>query len=132
MSNCSYSSIMRRVDKYDGQSIFTGPDVIYTLGNYLGGGASGSVYQASSSISNSSIFQNETFVAIKILHPLGYKLLPIAQIHKCVVLVKESLTPSLDQINGKSPLKIENLWWIYHAESKQYLAAFLVFIYDYI
>lgn len=37
--------ITKQIDKYDGQHIFMNNMIIYELGNYLGGGASGAVYQ---------------------------------------------------------------------------------------
>ena len=81
------NSHMRRIEKYDGQSIFINSEVVYTLGNYLGGGASGSVYQASSSNPKVGSPRDEKSdppqsVAIKILHPLGFKLLSVAQLQK--------------------------------------------------
>lgn len=39
-------NLTKRIEKYDGQSIFINGQETYELGNYLGGGASGSVYQA--------------------------------------------------------------------------------------
>ena len=45
---------------------------MYEIGNYLGGGVSGSVYQAT------DLSSNDKLVAIKILNPIGYKLSPAA------------------------------------------------------
>jgi hypothetical protein len=76
--------IRRQVEKYDGQSIFIDGQEIYELGNYLGGGASGSVYQAN----DLSTLPAERSVAIKILNPIGFKLIPGNQLSKCIVFRK--------------------------------------------
>lgn len=108
--------IQRRVDKYDGQSIFIDGEEVYELGNYLGGGASGSVYQAIDSAT-------ERPVAIKILNPVGFKLFPSGQLGKCTTLNKGHPL-SLEQCSGKLPYNMENIWWLYHQPSRQILAAY--------
>ena len=89
-----------------GQTIFIGNQVAYELGNYLGGGASGSVYQA---LDVSSQNPQEKSVAIKILKPLGYKILPYGQLAKCIVALKGQPL-NQKQIHGKAPLTADNLW----------------------
>ena len=42
----SESLVDRKVARYDGQTIWIENDAAYELGNYLGGGASGVVYEA--------------------------------------------------------------------------------------
>ena len=90
----------RQIDKYDGQSLFINGDEVeenfdqsnlytlamqvYELGNYLGGGASGSVYQAI----DLSCLPEERMVAVKILNPVGFKLMPNSQLAKCTVVHK--------------------------------------------
>lgn len=108
-----------RVDRYDGQSIFLKDNAIYELGSYLGGGASGSVYQAYDTSSANS----EKIVAIKILNPLGYKLLPVGQISKCIILSK-GMKICQEQLLGKTPFNQENIWWILHSSTKEYIAAY--------
>lgn len=88
----------------------------------MGGGASGSVYQAYDTSQQS--MQNEKSVAIKILNPLGFKLLPYDQFkNKCTVLMKGQPLTS-DQLHGKSPLSVDNVWWLIHQNSRQLLAAY--------
>lgn len=113
----------RQVDKYDGQNIYIGSRVLYELGNYLGGGASGSVYQAFD-VSSCSGDIVEKAVAIKILNPLGFKLLPYEQFkNKCSILTKG--TPlTHDQVLGKVPFLAENVWWLYFTTSRQVIAAY--------
>jgi hypothetical protein len=109
----SYSFRCRQIDKYDGQYIFSGNKIVYDLGNYLGGGASGSVYQATDPTS----LHVEKSVAIKILNPLGYKNIIIGQISKCFIAVKgQSLTA--EQMHSKAPMKAENVWWLVHPVNK--------------
>ena len=98
---------IRRIDRYDGQTIF-GEDgsAIYELGNYLGGGASGSVYQAVDCLTETVINndnEEERSVAVKILNPVGLKNLPFSQIQKCIPAWKGSPL-NREQISGKSPM----------------------------
>ena len=132
--------IRRQIDKYDGQTIFVnGGGIAYELGNYLGGGASGSVYQASDlsgapapSVSSSSSSSSsptspspdaERVVAIKILNPVGFKALPFLQLSKCIVAQKgHPLTQ--DVALGRAPLGLEHVWWLVHPQTKQVYAAY--------
>ena len=76
-------SVIRQVDKYDGQAIIVGGKEVYEIGNYLGGGASGSVYQATDLLAH-----DDSMVAIKILNPIGFKLASSSQIKECIVVHK--------------------------------------------
>eukprot|EP00602_Paraphysomonas_sp_CaronLab_P000467 CAMPEP_0185017782 /NCGR_PEP_ID=MMETSP1103-20130426/674_1 /TAXON_ID=36769 /ORGANISM="Paraphysomonas bandaiensis, Strain Caron Lab Isolate" /LENGTH=630 /DNA_ID=CAMNT_0027547349 /DNA_START=21 /DNA_END=1910 /DNA_ORIENTATION=- len=120
MTSSSIPHLVRRqVEKYDGQSIYINGNEVYELGNYLGGGASGSVYQAV----DLSCLPVERSVAIKILNPVGFKLLPSNQISKCTVL-RKGMPLSLEQYQGKSIMLQDNIWWLYHSNSRQILAAY--------
>jgi len=110
--------ISRQIDKYDGQTIFVNGEVAYELGNYLGGGASGSVYQA---IDMSS--EQEKSVAIKILNPVGFKSLPYGQISSCVTATK-GLPLTHDQMSGKAPMTLDRVWWLVHPQTRQVYAAY--------
>ena len=112
----------RKIDKYDGQYIFNSGKIVYELGNYLGGGASGSVYQASEPAGDHQETQ-ERQVAIKILNPLGYKNTVVGHINRCPIAVK-GLPLTYDQIQGKSPMKTENVWWLLHSTTKQLFACY--------
>jgi serine/threonine protein kinase len=103
-----------------GQTIFIGNQVAYELGNYLGGGAAGSVYQATDMSSRNG---PEKSVAIKILNPLGFKILPFGQLNKCIVASKgQPLTQ--EQLHGKETLTVDNVWWLVHPTSEQVYAAY--------
>uniref|UniRef100_K3WAL1 non-specific serine/threonine protein kinase n=1 Tax=Globisporangium ultimum (strain ATCC 200006 / CBS 805.95 / DAOM BR144) TaxID=431595 RepID=K3WAL1_GLOUD len=120
-----------KVDHYDGQSIYSGNELIYELGGYLGGGAAGVVYEA-------FCMRTKQHVAIKILNPVGYKLLPSTLLSRCIVAIKgkpldvvddppdEMMQPPYRNRNNvpHSPMRIENVWWLIHPTTKQAIAAF--------
>lgn len=120
MSNSNFFKC-RKIDKYDGQYIFTSGKVIYELGNYLGGGASGSVYQANEPAVDRD--GPERPVAIKILNPLGYKNSVVGNINRCPIAVKGQ-PMNADQIHGRLPMKAENVWWLMNSTTKQLFAAY--------
>jgi serine/threonine protein kinase len=122
MSSSSFFQC-RKIDKYDGQYIFSAGKVVYELGNYLGGGASGSVYQANEPASDERPERGERSVAVKILNPLGYKNTVMGHINRCPVALKGQPL-SADQIHGKAVMKSENVWWLMHPASKQLFAAY--------
>jgi len=116
----------RRVDRYDGQSIFIQSEVAYTTGGYLGSGASGTVMQATSSGKSPARNEKDGYVAIKFLRPLGYKFMPSGQLQKCVLVQKEPVPPTAEQISGKLQMTVHNVGWVYHTETKQFIAAYHV------
>ena len=65
----------------------------------------------------------EKSVAIKILKPLGYKILPFGQLSKCIVATKGQPL-SQKQIHGKAALTADNLWWLVHPSSEHVYAAY--------
>lgn len=109
----------RQIDKYDGQSLFINGDEVYELGNYLGGGASGSVYQAI----DLSCLPEERMVAVKILNPVGFKLMPNSQLAKCTIAHKGFPLTS-DQCSGRSPFVADNVWWLLVQNTRQFVAAY--------
>ncbi|TDH69287.1 hypothetical protein CCR75_007888 [Bremia lactucae] len=131
-----------QVDHYDGQAIYTGNELLYELGGYLGGGAAGVVYEAFST-------RTKQHVAMKILNPVGYKLFSSSLLARCIVAVKGKpllLLPSDETKRGEDSgrrlprrayeshrmrtprmrterIRIENVWWLIHPTSKQAIAA---------
>lgn len=103
--------IGRRVDKYDGQSIWVDGKEAFTLNNWLGGGAAGVVYEAVD-------VEQESTVAIKILNPCGYKLMPASVLHRCSVLRKGE-SPSVNKT-----FSIANVWWLVQRSTRQVVAAY--------
>ncbi|TMW60137.1 hypothetical protein Poli38472_000179 [Pythium oligandrum] len=141
-----------KVDHYDGQCIYSGRELLYELGGYLGGGAAGVVYEAFCA-------KTKRHVAIKILNPVGYKLLPSTLLTRCVVAVQGKPLMSEetagnagddeeeDELISRPPfhmssythmsgmptggghtptarMRIENVWWLVHPTTKQAVAAF--------
>ncbi|OQR99730.1 serine/threonine protein kinase [Achlya hypogyna] len=105
-----------KVDRYDGQSIFIGNEQRYELGGYLGGGTAGVVYEA-------LCLQSAKHVAIKILNPIGYKLMPASLLSRCIVAVKgRQMEPEV--ATGQAPMRNEHVWWLVHQSSKQAIAAY--------
>ena len=86
----------RTVEKYDGQLVWIDKEAEYELGNYLGGGAAGVVYEA---------FQGQhtkKHVALKILNPIGFKMVPSRLLQRYVI-AKRGVKITDDIKNGKAP-----------------------------
>ena len=115
---------VRRIDSYDGQTILADGKVVYELGNYLGGGAASSVYQAVDTSKSDVHHQcEEKSVAIKILNPIGFKNLPFSQIAKCVPASKGQPL-NQEQIKNKEPFRKENVWWLVMAQTRSVYACY--------
>ncbi|CAM9591636.1 unnamed protein product, partial [Heterosigma akashiwo] len=116
------TSFRRIVDRFDGQCIWIKGQVdpCYELGNYLGGGAAGCVYEATNLRPNSSISRN---VAIKQLSPVGYKLMAKSTLQCCVVAKKGApLTNAIR--DAREPMSVEHVWWLIHPNSRQVVAGY--------
>jgi len=122
--------IVRRIDSYDGQTIYADGRAAFVCGNYLGGGAAGSVYQAvdlgtpsTSPCQGKPAIPAPEDVAIKILNPIGFKNLPFSQIGKCIPACKgHALSP--EQVEGKASLRPDNVWWLVLPSSRQVFACY--------
>lgn len=106
-----------KVVSYDGQVVWAENRVpLYEVGNFLGGGAAGTVYEAE------NVKSKERY-ALKILNPIGYKLLSPALIRRCTILSKGK--PLSEQSErGKEALSKDHVWWLLNGSTKQYLAAY--------
>ncbi|CAK4674005.1 hypothetical protein LEN26_005401 [Aphanomyces euteiches] len=105
-----------KVDRYDGQSVFIDGELRYELGGYLGGGTAGVVYEA-------YCLATKQPVALKILNPIGYKLMPTSLLSRCIVAVKgRQMEPEV--ANGQQPMRNEHVWWLVHQSTKQAIAAY--------
>lgn len=111
-------------------------DCLEELGNYLGGGASGSVYQAQATSHITVEYLNnrdgsisprkaptEKAVAIKILNPLGYKNIFTGQINRCNIVVRGRPLTN-EQMQGRVHLTADNIWWLLHPITKTLFAAY--------
>eukprot|EP00943_MAST-04B_sp_MAST-4B-sp1_P003204 g3204.t1 len=107
----------RTVEKYDGQLVWIDKEAEYELGNYLGGGAAGVVYEA---------FQGQhtkKHVALKILNPIGFKMVPSRLLQRYVI-AKRGVKITDDIKNGKAPMCSEHVWWLVHPNSRAVVAAY--------
>jgi serine/threonine protein kinase len=89
---------------------------LYEVGNFLGGGAAGTVYEAE------NVKTKEHF-ALKILNPLGYKLISPSLLRRCTVISKGKPVPENVEKNKES-LGIENIWWMFNRSTKQHIASY--------
>ena len=105
------------ISKYEVINICIDDKLVFELGNYLGSGCSGSVYQARDLSSD-----QEKHVAIKVLNHLGFKLFPSSQLTKFAVVHKGNMLTSEQQL-GRHPLDVENGWWLYNASTNSFAAA---------
>lgn len=117
-----------RLSWYDGHRLFVDGKCGYVLGNYLGGGASGNVYEA---------VEADTCInyAIKILHPVGYKLCRPSQLSRYslavtsssseFVLEEEADVHSYEQVESKPSAGTEyQILWLVHPTNRQVIAAY--------
>ena len=110
-------SEVTEVVSFDGQHIWLNKSTtLYEVGNFLGGGAAGTVYEAEH-------VNTKEHYALKILTPLGYKLLSPALLRRCSVIIKgRAVAESVEQ--GVEKLSKEHVWWLMNGSTKQYLAAY--------
>ena len=108
--------LVQQVFQFDGQTVWATRECpLLEVGNFLGGGAAGTVYECEHSVTH------EHF-ALKILNPLGFKLIAPALLRKCVIVYKGSIVMSSER--DKELLAKENIWWLLDGSTKQYVAAY--------
>jgi len=108
--------VVQQVFQFDGQTVWASRgSPLLEVGNFLGGGAAGTVYECEHSITH------EHF-ALKILNPLGFKLVAPALLRKCVILYKGEIVTSSER--DKEVLAKENVWWLLDGSTKQHIAAY--------
>ena len=125
------TTLVREANGYDGQNIFVGGVAQYNLGDYLGGGAAGVVYDAHDVRTE----DDASPVAIKVLNPIGFKLTPSNVLQRCAVAREGSLlevpasthTTSSRQRGSAShpPLEAKHIWWVVHPSSREVIAAYI-------
>ena len=123
------------------QMIWIDGEVQFELGNYLGGGAAGVVYEGvdmkvsellagrnkmsvrlTQYVLHSAV-QTPRNVAIKILNPVGFKLMPHGTLQRCIV-ARKGLPLSEEAKSGREPMTAYNIWWLVHPNSKHMVAAY--------
>ncbi len=106
----------RKVDRYDGQVVWVEGEAAYEMGNYLGGGSSGVVYEAVDLRADPTTRS----VAIKQLNPVGFKLLSGGTAGRCLVAVKGA---SLAGMARGQPMREEHVWWLVHPNNPSQVVA---------
>jgi serine/threonine protein kinase len=105
-----------KIHSFDGQIVWLDRDTeLFEVGNFLGGGAAGTVYECE------HVKSRERF-ALKILNPLGYKITAPALLKRCNIITKGTVFAENDR--SKEVLSRENVWWLINAANKQYIAAY--------
>jgi hypothetical protein len=104
--------ILFLVDKAQSVKLMNGEDS-FEVGNYLGGGVAGTVYEAEYSRTR------ENF-ALKILTPLVYKITNPSTLRKYAHVTKGA---NYDEEAGISITK-EHVWWVLNSSTRQYFAAY--------
>ena len=61
--------------------------------------------------------------AVKILNPVGFKLLPSGPLQRYIVACK-GVPLSQEQQAGTMPMAVQNVWWLVHPNSRQVVAAY--------
>uniref|UniRef100_A0A7S0XCH5 non-specific serine/threonine protein kinase n=1 Tax=Chromulina nebulosa TaxID=96789 RepID=A0A7S0XCH5_9STRA len=105
-----------QVSSYDGQTIwYDRSTALFEVGNFLGGGAAGTVYECENSKSRDKY-------ALKILNPIGYKLMSPTLLRKCTILNKGKIFSDLS--DPTTTLTADNVWWLLNSSNKQYITAY--------
>ena len=125
-----------KIYSFDGQTVFLDRNtVLYEVGNFLGGGAAGTVYECENA-------KTHDHHALKILNPLGnepyslsitgthsihfsslgYKLMNPSLLKRCNIVIKgKSVSDDQEKMNN---LTNENIWWVLNTSAKQFLSAY--------
>jgi len=116
MEERAFDDVVQQVFQFDGQTVWASRGcALLEVGNFLGGGAAGTVYECEHSVTH------EHF-ALKILNPLGFKLVAPALLRKCVILYKGEIVKSSER--DKEVLTKENIWWLLDGSTKLHIAAY--------
>ena len=100
---------------FDGQTIWYNQNIeLFEVGNFLGGGAAGTVYECEH-------LQSHERYALKILNPIGYKIIAPAFLRKCNIICKGMVYND----NGNNEvLTTSHIWWLINMSNKQYISAY--------
>ena len=104
------------VSGFDGQTVWKTPgNALLEVGNFLGGGAAGTVYECEHA-------ESHEHFALKILNPLGFRQVAPALLRKCVIVHKGEVYE--DNEKDRKGLRKECVWWLMDGGTKQYIAAY--------
>lgn len=105
------------ISAFDGQFVWKNSTLqLFEVGNFLGGGAAGTVYECEH-------INSHKRYALKILNPLGYKIISPTLLRKCSVITKGTEIYA-DQTTRSQKMKLEHVWWLLNPSSRQYHACF--------
>lgn len=105
-----------QIFSFDGQTVWYDRETeLFEVGNFLGGGAAGTVYECEHSSSHERY-------ALKILNPIGYKIMSPALLRRCNIICKGKTYA--DSEKNKSVISKENIWWLLNGSNKQYIASY--------
>eukprot|EP01029_Cantina_marsupialis_P012950 TRINITY_DN2870_c0_g1_i2.p1 TRINITY_DN2870_c0_g1~~TRINITY_DN2870_c0_g1_i2.p1 ORF type:complete len:599 (-),score=97.31 TRINITY_DN2870_c0_g1_i2:98-1894(-) len=109
---------IREAKKFDGQKIWVNDQPVYALGSFLGSGVSGLVHESEDCSTRDTL-------AIKIVNPIGFKLMNLSVTRRCSVLIKGVPIDPYVVAKGSfvGHLREENVSWLYHHNSEQVIAA---------
>ena len=114
---CDDSDNIIQLYAFDGQSVWTDRNTtIYEVGNFLGGGAAGTVYECEH-------MKTKDHFALKILNPLGYKLISPVLLKRCAVVSKGKIVSDAIE-RSKNGLSVDHVWWLINGSTKQYHCAY--------
>jgi len=85
--------------------------VIYEIGNFIGSGAAGVVYDCYSSRMNKNY-------ALKILNPLGYRVSPPVVLTRCEIMTEGRYIKS-----NLEELSQAHIWWLRNKNTNELIAA---------
>jgi len=104
-----------QVSSFDGQTVwYDAQTPLFEVGNFLGGGAAGTVYEC-------EYVKTRDHYALKILNPIGFKMMTPALLRKCTILVKGRVVND----GGEEPvLSRDDVWWLINGSTKQFVGAF--------
>lgn len=95
---------------------------LFEVGNFLGNGAAGTVYECEHTLTRNHY-------AMKILNPIGYKIMSPALLRRCNIISKgisicDNHLPNHLAWNAK--ISKENIWWLLNGSTgnKQYVACY--------
>lgn len=104
------------IHSFDGQIVWKDPGrELFEVGNFLGGGAAGTVYECEH-------VQSRCRYALKILNPVGFKLTSPSLLKKYSIVRRgESCNDGTDSV---MKLTLDHVWWLYNPVMKQYHACY--------
>ena len=106
-----------KVCSFDGQTVwYDQHTALFEVGNFLGGGAAGTVYEC-------EYVKTHEHFALKILNPIGFKMMTPALIRKCAVVVKGKVVSDISS-ESEPVLTREDIWWLVNGSTKQFLGAY--------